>query len=338
MDLLGGYESDSDGEVSAAPASSAAHPHPHPHPHPAPSASDASATAADVRASPPAPSAAFLAEVAQATIAPDHSTALPPGQVREAGVGVRAETEDEKRDRKRAKKEAKKESKAAASASAASAKPKLVLPSAAALMSGVSLTAMGFGQSGNEADSEPSPPSSSAPRGPDGKPRYNALPPPASLLAGDKMSDAEAWRMRPMDMEAVKKRKFSDFPTPKPQATSSSGAAAATAPAAATAAAKPSASSSSAERLFAPPQVARSRANVSTEDVGSVTYMHGFRFHCAVLLGFLRSVFCSSRTLCAVRCVFVSNWSVAKRRSTGASAGTAAATDTAAPAADQPRT
>lgn len=259
MDLLGGYESDSDGEVSAALSSSS-----HPRPQPLPSASDVSATGADVRASPPAPSAAFLAEVAEATIAPDHSTALPPGQVREAGVGVRAETEEEKRERKRQKKESKKEAKAAAAA--ASAKPKLVLPSAAALMSGVSLTAMGFGQSGNEADSEPSPPASFAPRGPDGKPRYNALPPPSSLIEGDKMSDADAWRMKPMDMEAVKKRKFSDFPTPAPAQTASRSAAA---PASASAAAaKPSASSSSAGRLFAPPQVARSRANVSTEDVG----------------------------------------------------------------------
>lgn len=262
MDLLGGYESDSDGEAAAAAPSSA---------HPLPSASDVSATATDGRASPPAPSAAFLAEVAQATIAPDQSTTLPPGQLREAGIGVRAETEDEKRERKRAKKESKKEAKAAA---AAPAKPKLVLPSAAALMSGVSLTAMGFGQSGNEADSEPSPPAASfAPRGPDGKPRYNALPPPASLIAGDQLSEADAWRMKPMDMEAVKKRKFSDFPTPTPAAAAAASSAAVASAASAAkpaAAARPAAasSSSSAGRLFAPPQVSRSRANVSTEDVG----------------------------------------------------------------------
>lgn len=227
MDLLTGYESEGEAEGS-------------------PVESRASVVSAPIQH----PSAAFLSAAAAATIGPD-PTPLPPGQMRPS---ARAETDEERKARKALKQE-KKGKKAAMAAATAAAPPKakLVLPSAASLLSGLGASSMGLLQSGNEADSEGGSP---APSAFDPKKKYNALPPPASLLAGDQLSDAEQWRMKPMQID--KKRRFDDFPAPV--------AATTTTAAAATPAASAGGAVAAAHRHFAPPQVARKKANVTTEE------------------------------------------------------------------------
>lgn len=164
----------------------------------------------------------------------------------------------EKASKKASKKAAKAEKKAASSSAAAGAK--LVLPSAADLLSGISSTAMGIGMSGNEADSEPS---SSPVSLPSGRPRYNALPPPASLIASDQLSEEEQWKMKPMNFDASKKRRFVDMPSHASSSSTSTTSSSSALPS--------SNSANSLHRHFAPPQVTRKQANISTEDTSNWT-------------------------------------------------------------------
>jgi hypothetical protein len=252
MDLLSGYDSDDEQAAPAASPSSstiaAAAPHAHSH------------VASQ-------PSAAFLAATAAATIAPD-THKLPPGEFRPEGV--RAETAEERAARKEAKKAAKQEKKEKKLKAAAPA-AKLVLPSADALLSGLGATAMGVSgalQSGEEADSEGGSPAPSSKS-------YNALPPPATLLAGDQLSEEAQWKLKPMQLgDQSKKRRFVDIPNLPTTSSSSAASAVASAGAARPAASTTGASS---HARFAPPQVARKQANLSTEDVrsakGSATEM-----------------------------------------------------------------
>lgn len=262
MEALGGYESDNDEPMASSGTDSVTAPHP----------------------SPPAVSAAYLADTAARTIEPDHDAVLPPGEMRPAAregdaaaaepaaqtksLTVEAETPEQaakrqkKDDKKAAKKEAKKEKKAAAATATAPA-PKIVLPSAAGLLSNLSASALGL-LSGNEADTEASPPASSAPK------KYNALPPPASLLAADQLTEEQQWQMKPMSLEQSKKRRFGDIPPMSAPAASSTHAAAASAAASAGAGLPASAGGHAAHRHFAPPQITRKQANVSTEDMGNL--------------------------------------------------------------------
>lgn len=179
----------------------------------------------------------------------------------DADADVDSESSRRKRARREEKKAAKKEKKKEKEASGAAA-TKIVLPSATDLLKGMSASAMGMG--GNEAavESSPTTTTSSGARA-----RYNALPPPASLLASDRGTDEERWNMKPMVMDQSKKRRFVDMPN-IPPALPAAAAAAHTPATSATPAASALPKATASHRLFAPPQITRKQANVSTEDVG----------------------------------------------------------------------
>jgi hypothetical protein len=124
------------------------------------------------------------------------------------------------------------------------AKPKLVLPSAAALLARVPERILGTHPGARSLDpadaGEKLRLASDAP-----ETRYNAAPPPAALA--EAVPEETAWRLRPL------------APASAPAARAADASASSASPPAAEAPGP----------MFAPPQVARRRPNVSTEDVES---------------------------------------------------------------------